>query len=41
MMHFADAAQWEAWLAEHHEAEGGVWLKIAKKRSAFASVTAA
>ena len=41
MMHFADAAQWESWLAEHHEAEGGVWLKIAKKGSAFASVTAA
>jgi uncharacterized protein YdeI (YjbR/CyaY-like superfamily) len=40
MMHFADAAQWESWLAELHEAEGGVWLKIAKKGSAVASVTA-
>jgi uncharacterized protein YdeI (YjbR/CyaY-like superfamily) len=39
MMNFADAAQWESWLAGHHEAEGGVWLKIAKKGSAAASVT--
>ncbi|MGW4891419.1 YdeI/OmpD-associated family protein [Kitasatospora sp. NPDC004240] len=38
-MHFADAAQWESWLAEHHEDEGGAWLKIAKKGSAVASVT--
>jgi uncharacterized protein YdeI (YjbR/CyaY-like superfamily) len=38
MMHFADATQWESWLAEHHDAEGGVWLKIAKKGSAVASV---
>jgi uncharacterized protein YdeI (YjbR/CyaY-like superfamily) len=40
MMHFADAAQWESWLAEHHQAEGGAWLKIAKKGSAVATVTA-
>ncbi|MEU7897002.1 YdeI/OmpD-associated family protein [Nonomuraea sp. NPDC049152] len=33
MMHFEDAAQWESWLAGHHETEGGVWLKIAKKGS--------
>ncbi|MFG1947150.1 YdeI family protein [Nonomuraea sp. NPDC048826] len=33
MMHFADAAAWEAWLAEHHEDEGGAWLLIAKKGS--------
>lgn len=39
MMHFSDAAQWESWLAEHHEDEGGVWLKIAKKGSAVTSVT--
>ncbi|MFD1940286.1 MULTISPECIES: YdeI/OmpD-associated family protein [Nonomuraea] len=36
-MLFADAAQWEAWLAEHHEGEG-VWLKIAKKGAPFASL---
>ena len=41
MMHFTDATAWEAWLAEHHQAEGDVWLKIAKKGSAATSVTAA
>jgi uncharacterized protein YdeI (YjbR/CyaY-like superfamily) len=40
MIHFTSAAAWEAWLAEHYQAEGGVWLAIAKKRSAVASVTA-
>jgi hypothetical protein len=24
---FEDAAQWESWLAEHHDAGTGVWLK--------------
>jgi uncharacterized protein YdeI (YjbR/CyaY-like superfamily) len=38
---FADAAEWEAWLAEHHTLEAGVWLKIAKKGSGLASVTVA
>ncbi|SEL56741.1 Uncharacterized conserved protein YdeI, YjbR/CyaY-like superfamily, DUF1801 family [Nonomuraea pusilla] len=33
---FADAAGWESWLAEHHETEGGVWLRIARKRSPLA-----
>ncbi|MBN6053791.1 YdeI/OmpD-associated family protein [Nonomuraea sp. RK-328] len=36
---FEDAAQWEAWLAEHHETPGGVWLRIAKKGSGRVSVT--
>ncbi|MEW2354216.1 YdeI/OmpD-associated family protein [Spirillospora sp. NPDC029432] len=39
MILFEDAAAWEAWLADHHETEGGVWLKIAKKRSAATSIT--
>ncbi|WP_336216289.1 YdeI/OmpD-associated family protein [Nonomuraea sp. LPB2021202275-12-8] len=39
MMHFADAGQWESWLADHHEDEGGVWLKIAKKGSPVSSIT--
>ncbi|WP_068923653.1 YdeI/OmpD-associated family protein [Planobispora rosea] len=39
MMHFPDAARWEAWLAEHHGDDGGVWLKIAKKGSPVAAVT--
>ncbi|GAA3155455.1 YdeI/OmpD-associated family protein [Nonomuraea roseoviolacea subsp. carminata] len=38
-MTFEDAAQWEAWLAEHHETPGGVWLRIAKKGSGEVSVT--
>jgi uncharacterized protein YdeI (YjbR/CyaY-like superfamily) len=36
---FGDAAQWESWLAEHHDAGTGVWLKIAKKGSGATSVT--
>src|SRR5215510_12051142 len=34
-----DAAQWEAWLAAHHEQQCGVWLKIAKKGSGTVSIT--
>jgi len=41
MMHFVDAAAWEAWLAGNYQADGGVWMKIAKKGSAAASVTVA
>ncbi len=36
---FADAAQWESWLADHHEETAGIWLKIAKKGSAKTTVT--
>jgi uncharacterized protein YdeI (YjbR/CyaY-like superfamily) len=36
---FANQAEWRAWLAAHHDAgPEGVWLKIAKKGSAVASV---
>ena len=36
---FANQADWRAWLAAHHDAgPEGVWLKIAKKGSAVASV---
>jgi uncharacterized protein YdeI (YjbR/CyaY-like superfamily) len=35
---FASAAQWEAWLEEHHAASDGVAVKIAKKGSGIASV---
>jgi uncharacterized protein YdeI (YjbR/CyaY-like superfamily) len=38
-MLFHDAAEWEAWLAEHHATHNGVWLKIAKKSSGAMSVT--
>lgn len=40
-LEFADAAGWESWLAEHHGASDGVWLKIAKKGSGRTSVTIA
>jgi uncharacterized protein YdeI (YjbR/CyaY-like superfamily) len=36
---FEDAAQWEAWLAGHHDRVDGVWLKIAKKGSGRTSLT--
>jgi uncharacterized protein YdeI (YjbR/CyaY-like superfamily) len=38
---FADAAQWESWLADHHERKADVWVKIAKKNSGKTSVTLA
>ena len=36
---FADAAQWEAWLADHHDRERDVWLRIAKRGSTTSTVT--
>ena len=36
---FADVAEWESWLAQHHERSSGVWLLIAKKGSDHVSVT--
>jgi uncharacterized protein YdeI (YjbR/CyaY-like superfamily) len=36
---FRDAAEFEAWLAEHVNRTAGVWLKIAKKGSGVASLT--
>jgi uncharacterized protein YdeI (YjbR/CyaY-like superfamily) len=41
VMSFADASQWESWLADHHDERDGVWLKIAKKGSGARSVNAA
>jgi uncharacterized protein YdeI (YjbR/CyaY-like superfamily) len=38
---YVDARAWEAWLEEHHGARDGAWIKIAKKGSGVASVTAA
>jgi uncharacterized protein YdeI (YjbR/CyaY-like superfamily) len=35
----ADAAEWEAWLADHHDESSGIWLLIARKGAAQASVT--
>ncbi len=31
IVEFPDRAAWDAWLAEHHDASAGVWLKVAKK----------
>jgi len=36
---FASAAEWEQWLAEHHQTEPRLWLQIAKKTSAISTVT--
>lgn len=38
---FADQAAFEAWLEEHHATAPGVWIRIAKKASGIATVTAA
>ena len=35
---FAQPKQWAAWLAAHHAASRGVWLKLAKKASGLASI---
>ena len=34
-----DVAEWEAWLADHHQQPGGVWLRLAKKGSGIRSPT--
>jgi uncharacterized protein YdeI (YjbR/CyaY-like superfamily) len=39
ILELPDPAAWERWLAEHHDSSPGVWLKIAKKGSARATVT--
>ena len=36
---FRDAADFEAWLADHVDHSAGVWLKIAKKGTGIASLT--
>jgi uncharacterized protein YdeI (YjbR/CyaY-like superfamily) len=38
---YVDAQAWEAWLDRHHDERDGAWIKIAKKGSGLASVTAA
>jgi uncharacterized protein YdeI (YjbR/CyaY-like superfamily) len=38
---FGDAAQWEAWLAEHCASAAEAWLKIARKGTGQVSVTPA
>ena len=36
---FASRAEWETWLEEHHDEDGGVLIKLAKKGTGLASVT--
>lgn len=36
---FANAQEWENWLAEHHEEQAGIWLKIAKKGATTPSLS--
>jgi uncharacterized protein YdeI (YjbR/CyaY-like superfamily) len=36
---FGSRDEWEAWLAEHHTASSGLWLKIAKKGSGVETVS--
>ena len=36
---FRDAAEFDAWLAEHHGETAGVWLKLAKASSGIPSMT--
>jgi uncharacterized protein YdeI (YjbR/CyaY-like superfamily) len=39
VLHFANAAEMEAWLEENQGSSDGIWLKIAKKGAAEPSVT--
>jgi uncharacterized protein YdeI (YjbR/CyaY-like superfamily) len=36
---FRDAAQFDAWLAHHHDHQPGIWLKLAKASTGIASMT--
>ena len=36
---FRDAAEFDAWLAEHHDHQPGVWLKLAKLSTGIPSMT--
>jgi uncharacterized protein YdeI (YjbR/CyaY-like superfamily) len=36
---FASPEQWEAWLADHHQASSGLWLKIAKRGTGIDTVS--
>jgi uncharacterized protein YdeI (YjbR/CyaY-like superfamily) len=36
---FGDAAQWEAWLAEHCASSADAWLKLARKGAGLVSLT--
>src|SRR5579875_3861257 len=39
VLSFGSAQAWDAWLAGHHAASAGIWLKIAKKGSGATTVS--
>ncbi len=39
VMAFASQAEWDQWLAEHHQSSPGLWLKLAKKQTGIDTVT--
>jgi uncharacterized protein YdeI (YjbR/CyaY-like superfamily) len=39
ILSFSSREEWEAWLGEHHESSGPVYVKIAKKGSGIESIT--
>jgi uncharacterized protein YdeI (YjbR/CyaY-like superfamily) len=39
ILQFEDRAAWQRWLEAHHGASTGAWLRLARKRSAIATVT--
>ena len=38
-LHFANAAEWAAWLKRHHARSTGIWLRIAKKSADASSIS--
>jgi len=41
MLDFPDVAEWDSWLAAHHEVRAEEWLRIAKRNSGITSITPA
>ncbi|TQM29098.1 YdeI/OmpD-associated family protein [Nocardia bhagyanarayanae] len=39
ILDLSDPAEWESWLAANHGRSSGVWLRIAKKNAASATIT--
>src|SRR5919108_3424659 len=39
VVQFESPRHWEAWLDEHHEKAGGLWLKIAKKAAGIRTIS--
>jgi uncharacterized protein YdeI (YjbR/CyaY-like superfamily) len=41
VLDFPDAAEWESWLATHHELQTEAWLRIAKRHAGIATISIA